>query len=195
MVLKVLKKSSDNVQTTVEWSSAFYNYLKEVLRNLEALQADPQSRSAKQYYKNASQNFRQVRRSERRINRYYGRVKTELEELGKILPEALKKEMAGLQAKLRPFEAAIINEASFYRGEMNDGFEEIGVGIALLNKKDNSKSVNYQSLFASKMSKFVNEVKNLLGEKATGSALGIVPFIAALRELQAFLKKLEKMSS
>ncbi len=192
MVLKVLKKSSNNVQTSIEWSSTFFNYLKEVLRNLETLQADPQSRNAKQYYQNSSRAFRQVRRSERRINRYYGRVKNELEELNKILPESLKKEMAGIQGKLRPFEAAIISKASFYRGRMNDDFERLGVDLALVNDKKHQEDIR---VFASKMSKFVNEVKGLLGEKATGSALGIVPFIATLRELQAFLKKLEKMSS
>lgn len=192
MVLKVLEKSNDNVKTTIEWGSAFYNYLKEVLRNLEALQADPQSRNAKQYYQNASRDLRQVRRSERRINRYYGRVKKELRELNTILPNNLKKEMEKIEGKMKPFEAAIISKTSFYRGRINDDFDRLGVDLALVNDKKHREDPR---VFASRISEFVGEIKGLLGEKATGSALGIVPFIAALKELQAFLENVERMSS
>ncbi len=189
MVLKELKKIDEHLNETLSWCGAASNYLNNTISSLESIKSDPSGKLASNNYKNAENNFRYARRCERRINQNYSKLKENLNSLSMILPDVLKKELDGILANLRPHEAKLIKETSFYTGELINNVEKVGVLLALV-KKD-PKNVK---IFQATVEKVISNFKELLAASGSGINVGLIPFMAQLKFLNEFNNKLKKLS-
>ncbi|MFH0701461.1 MAG: hypothetical protein V2A62_03415 [Candidatus Woesearchaeota archaeon] len=189
MVIKALKKSNDNLGSTIRWGAAFSQYLSKMILNLESIRENITAKSTKGDYREARSDFRQVRRCERRINQYYTRLKGNLIELLNILPSNLQVELKDIQEKLRPHEAKLIRETSFFTGEQVENFEGIGIQLQLV-QREKGNPTPVQAL----LSKNINEFRKLEAAPGSGHSFGLIPFLAELQSLKRFIAKLEGMS-
>jgi hypothetical protein len=188
-MIKELEKVKDNTLQTWKWTGSMSNFLSEASTHLQNIAKSPSDKGARSQYKSLRSAFRYASRSETRgVNRHYTKTKKALEKLKEILPKDLQTELESIERKfLRPNEAILIRDTSFYTGKTKDEVKALGVYLDML-KKDKATEKQVTDL--------IENLNFKIAEIVGGNSKpGLVPFIAGLKRLQAFISKLDKLSA
>lgn len=175
---KELKKLLDNCQDTLNWGGSMHKYLREALEDLNRLKLVAEQKPQRRIFREAYQNFRYALRSARRINRYYGKVKEALQKLKPIVGTALQKQIEASEQRLRPQEAAVVAESSFFRGRLNDDLNALEA--RMVSKRLTSREVDTVN----------GKINQLIAEDRKN--VGLVPFMIEVRSLQRLLQELQR---
>jgi hypothetical protein len=188
--LKDVERVSDNLSKTIKWCGSMYSYLDESVILLKKMLATTDSKTADNLYKKIHYQLRYATNSQRRgINRYYPKVKSGLKDLEEILPDNLKTDLGNIIRLIRPNEAVLIRETSFYVGELKSDFLNLKLQLGLL-KKDPDRLASVQAL----IKKLIAEINTTIAKGA--GQFGLVPFAAVLeKQLKPFINKLKKLSA
>lgn len=175
-----LKNLLDSCQDTLEWAGSMHKYLGEMIGTLEKLKIISEKKKQKRMYHEAYRDFRYALRCARRINRYYGKVKEALKELKPALGVPLREQINAIEQRLRPHEAAVIAESSFFRGRLNDDLNALEARIV-------TKTLTSRQVDAVKA-----EINQLIAEDR--KSVGLVPFMIEVRNLQKLMAGLRKVA-
>ena len=144
--LKDVERIDDNLSNTIKWCGSMYNYLSNAVKLLNKLLQTEHSKSANLLYKQIHYELRYATNSQRRgINRFYPKVKSGLKDVEEFLPEDFKTNLGKIMFLLKPNEAVLTRETSFYAGELKSDFRNLKAQLTLL-KKDPQRLASVQAL-------------------------------------------------
>ena len=188
--LKEVEKIADNLNNSIKWSASMYKYLQDALLLLKQLQLLKDFSKVEGLYKQIRYALRYATNSERRgVNRYYPRVKNGLKDIEEYLGDDFRKELDEIRELLRPNEAVLTKETSFYIGKLKDNFEDLGPQLQLLKKNKGNPTV-VQSL----ITELMKEINHTVAKEA--GQVGLVPFIAILeKRLKPLVTRLKNISA
>ncbi len=175
---KELNNLLDNCQETLNWAGSMRKYLGEMVETIERLKLVSEKKKQKRIYREAYRNFRYALRCARRINRYYGKIKEALKELKPALGVPLREQINAIEQRLRPHEAAVIAESSFFRGRLNDDLNALEARIV-------TKTLTSRQVDAVKA-----EINQLIAEDR--KSIGLVPFMIEVRNLQTLMAGVQR---
>ena len=172
------KKLLESCQDTLDWSGSMHKFLREMIEALDKLKLVSDQKKQKRIYREAYRDFRYALRSARRINRSYGKAKGALEILKPLVGVELQKQMEAIEQRLKPAEAAVLDESSFFRGRLNDDLNALEARIVTnrLTPRD--------------VDACTRKVRELLAEDRR--SVGLVPFMIEVRNLQQLLEGLKR---
>ncbi|MBS3116735.1 hypothetical protein J4421_04025 [Candidatus Woesearchaeota archaeon] len=169
-------KLPKQLDETIEWSSSIFSYLRATIQELKKLSLNS---ADKGLYNSARSQLRYALRSQRRMLRHYNEMKETFTALQKEerLPMRKNLTLIEIQTALKPHEAELFGELSFFTGEMNDKLRDVGIQVDLYKKGKTT-----QALVRESIGDFISELENLMSKKVSGGNVGLVPFMAILKE-------------
>lgn len=192
-MVKELDRAEKHSAKVFEWAGAVNDNLRDSIKHLEKLKADP----THEHYKNAYRELRSGRRANYKMHKYYRRVKNNLGKLKDMLPPKLKNELDTILSRwARPHEAALIAKSSLFavggKG-LNKDIKKLGISQKLVEKGKMDPRI-----FKRAVDVMINKIKMVLADPrlGTGNKPGLIPFITVVnRKIQPFVAKLQKQAA
>ncbi len=188
---KELESLDKDLDHTLDWAASAYSFLKEFRLSLNNFSDADDLKGKSQWYKDASPHLRNALRSATKMQRFYERAIKSLWKITPLLPHEEQEEIKKIEHRLDPHASALTREASFFRGNLKKDFQRLGVLLALAQKPGalwvrKGEFKEYEQLQAS----LPQKVNDLIAER--GGEVGLVPFMAEVRNLKKRMEKLRR---
>ncbi len=182
LMAKISRKTREETETVEKWTAAEYNYLKEFEEDLQELKTHLNDLKAeKKTLEKAKAALTMVGRAEKRLDRYYNRLKKDIKKLVEILPEHLRQKEIGIEEQIEIAAESLLKQSSRYVGNLKDKLNSLITQFDLLEEYKNKPE-------KAGITKEINDIANNLIKEINGILEWIAGLVAALKKEEAFTK-------